>query len=382
MKGKFKNVIKTFAILLSPIFIIALVVYLFFINTTYVNLVVVEEDNVNNCYNNTLANSETMLEPQLGKVGDKLYYSYSSNDMFKYGTYEVSSFLTKRIYWDGISPSPSTLSIDVVDDNGLFKTFIDKNGVVKVYNIEKAEYEPYFTIDKEKYGDGKWGLLFVDGVQYFTRNADFAKGKFYTWSDGYELYKYENNTLIPVFSTDGFDAECYGPPLFDNGYIYIYMFDEINEDESIDYLGKYDIKNKKIVTKIKLDEEYLFTSDIVFNDKVYGLKYLDDEENDVFGQAIGFFDMSNRKEKQIFECDGTIILNGYDEKLFVGVYEGIEDNGLYVIDTKTEEVKQIYDDKPVYGVYIVDNKWIYFVDEAERLYRITPDGKVLEKVFG
>ena len=84
----------------------------------------------------------------------------------------------------------------------------------------------------------------------------------------------------------------------------------------------------------------------------------------------------------IFDCDGTIILNGYNGKLYVGVYDGIDDNGLYVIDTETDEVTKIYDDKAVCGVYIVDNKWIYFADEAERLYRITPDGKVFEKVFG
>ena len=195
MKGELRNVIKTFTILLSPIFIIALVIYLFFINTTYVNLVIVEDDNVNNCYNNTRANSETMLGANLGKVGDKLYYNYSNDDIFKYGTYEISNFLTKRIYWEGISTAYSLIWLDVVDDNGIFETFIDENGVVKIYNIEKGEYEPYYTIDKEKYGDGKWGLLFIDGVQYYTKNADFASNA-YSWSEGYELYKYENNELI------------------------------------------------------------------------------------------------------------------------------------------------------------------------------------------
>ena len=68
--------------------------------------------------------------------------------------------------------------------------------------------------------------------------------------------------------------------------------------------------------------------------------------------------------------------------LCLGVYDDSIKKGLYVIDNKTNQIKKIYDDSEVFSVYIVDDKWIYFTDENERLYRITPDGKTLEKIFG
>ncbi len=61
-----------------------------------------------------------------------------------------------------------------------------------------------------------------------------------------------------------------------------------------------------------------------------------------------------------------------------------KDKGIYSIDTSTDKTTKIFNDGiELNGLYIVDSKYLYFTDNAYfNLYRITQDGKNLEKVFG
>lgn len=93
---KRKKTFKIIAIaLIFCFFAVAGVVYFSLTNVPEHN-VKIENEPDNNSYMNTCSN----VMCNLARVGDKLYYN-AANDFFKYGTYEITSDYTKRIYWKG-----------------------------------------------------------------------------------------------------------------------------------------------------------------------------------------------------------------------------------------------------------------------------------------
>ncbi len=353
--------------------ILAIAVYLIFFNTTYLKRVIIEDETVNNSYNNYNANDE---DSELAKIGNKLYYNYYNFDPLKSGTYEISNHITKRIYTNGYITAPNNLFLDIVGDDKILSDV--GQGKLEFYNIEKKEFEPYFSLD-DKYLDESpyWDTFFINENQYWYSSEGPA------WcSTGYNIYKYEGEKMNYVFSTDVINKDLYGRPQFDGNYIYFDADDEKDNDIINSVFCKYDISTKKIIDQMQVDMDNYFTCDIVANDKIYGSGVVYDEKNDECDYYICVADMKTKTQKKILSTTGTAILNGYGDLVCVGVNESAGKNGLYVIDTNTDKVKRIYDKQGVYEVYIVDSTWIYFTDESEKLYRITPNGNVLEKVFG
>ena len=66
----------------------------------------------NNTYHNTLANGTSSLV----QIDDKLYYNYRNGDGLRYGTYEITESMTRRVYWEGPALSPRNISLDNVYD--------------------------------------------------------------------------------------------------------------------------------------------------------------------------------------------------------------------------------------------------------------------------
>lgn len=376
MKKTFSDVLRVLFFMLMPPLIIALLIYLVFFNTTYLNFVIVEEETVDNSYNNCLANNELNMHSNLAKIGGKLYYSYSNNDSFKYGTYDISSFITKRIYWEGISSSPVTLNLDVIGNEKIL--FNAGNGSVEFYDTKNGKYMPLYSLDHNQIDNNLYlETFFIDGYQYWYSGEGPA------WcSDGYKIYRDVNGKLELIFSTDVISADYFGAPQFDDRYIYLEAGKEDKFNISKAYFYKYDILKKQVINRMQIDINNHLNSNIVTNDKIYSISGIYNEKSDENDTFLCVSEMNTKKQKKILSTTGTQILNGYNNLVCIGVNESGNKNGLYVIDIKTDEVKKIYDEKAVYSIYIVDNQWIYFTDQNEKLYRITPDGKTIEKVFG
>ena len=76
----------------------------------------------------------------------------------------------------------------------------------------------------------------------------------------------------------------------------------------------------------------------------------------------------------VFSISSFNVYNGY-------VYVTTYDKGVERYDLITNE-KIMLCEKNAESCYILDDKWVYLVDEEYNLYRVTQDGKELEKVFG
>lgn len=281
--------------------------------------------------------------------------------------------ITKRIYWEGISISASTLNLNVIGDGNILLNEGIGYGKVDYYDIQENEYKPFIELDSDTIKDKPHLCVFyIDGKQYWY-SGDDPMGII----TRYNIYTYENNKLNLYFSTDEIDKCRFSAPNFDGNYIYL---EAINDDSNNceNYLYKYDVQNDKVIDKVKIDDNY-GNYIIIGNDKTYSTIHSDSSKEK---NSVVVTDISAKKQKEIFDTIGSTVINGYGDLVCMGVYSDSDKNGLYIIDHKTDEVKQIYNNKEVFGVYIIDNKWIYFTDADDKLYRITPDGETIEKVFG
>ena len=116
------------------------------------------------------------------------------------------------------------------------------------------------------------------------------------------------------------------------------------------------------------------------NDKVYGTIV---NRSDNGYETVYCADLKNGTINTLFKSNAGMVINSYKDKVFLSVENG-KDKGIYSIDTSTDKTTKIFnDDIELNGLYIVDSKYLYFTDNAYfNLYRITQDGKNLEKVFG
>ncbi len=368
MKKKVLSILKVSLIVLVPLAVMLTIIYLAFFSTTYFNSVTVSGKAVDNSYANALSNNAQSMFSRLVRIDDKLYYSYSPVSRIKCGTYEISNNCTKRIYAGGTFLSPEVLNLDVVGDGKILLN--TKDGAVEYFDVQNGEYKPFAELKGDIANDREYkSAFYIDGNLYwYCGDEPFG---IYT---SYDIYACENDKLNLYFSTDKIGEDNVSAPCFDGEYIYVASYKD-NGNGGENYLYKYNAKSGAAENKVSISGagNYITACD----GKVYSMVYGDEGKN-----RLTVTDINAGNQKDIFATDGSAIVNGYGGLVCVGIYSDSNGkNGLYVIDGKTDEPNQIYGEE-VFGVYITDDKWIYFTDENEKLCRITPDGKTLEKVFG
>lgn len=262
------------------------------LNTTYINTITISGNEINISYNNSITNNESVMFLHLARVNNKLYYN-ADVSAFKYGTYEISNVIVKRIYWEGFSFDPIYLNLQIVGDG---KLLLEENsGELCFYNFEKNKYEQFTQIDNSiklsKQSERIYYRAFYVDDELYWYVGDDPMGA----DRHYDIYTSIAGKMKSIFSTSSIDKCCFSAPSFSNGYMYIQTIND-SENGGDNYLYTYDMKNSVIVQKVKISNYGNYN--IISNDNVYTLSF------------------SN------------------------------------------------------------------FKDENERLYRITPDGKMLEKVFG
>lgn len=385
MKSKKSIRIIIITLLSVFFFIVALcIAYFSLINVPHHN-VKIESDSYNNSYLNTYSN----IMPSLARVGDKLYYN-ASNDFFKYGTYEITTDSTKRIYWEGPSLSGSYINLNCASDDKLFY-YIVENNLIKYYDFENKCYREYSKISDS--GNENPKELFVVKNQIYCCYSESCEygSDFYST---YNLYRQTENGTELILSVNDLEFDYISAPQFYDKYIYFIAVQRLSDKENSDikqFVCKYNPDNKKIIDKMLCFESNEYSGGIerfncssVVNDKIYGIVTNQFDEQSGDGNVyIYSADLKNKKSNLIFKSDGSTIINSYEDKVFICVENG-NNKGIYSVDTTTDEVTKIFDkDININGFYIVDSKYLYFTDDAYFcLYRITQDGKTLEKVFG
>lgn len=343
---------KKFFITLIPLItlLIVLTSIIIFIPTKNNYGVQISKTYVNNSYNNTVAN----LYSKLIQIEDKLYYNYCNGDCINYGTYEISSNKTRRVYWNGIRITPTEIELDNVYGGKIM------NG-----------YTSYLDVDSGKFIDNN----VLNVPENMKDYRAFVKDNTWYLISEENLYKINNGNFQLLVSKDELNIKefFFEQSLYLNGnFVYYQTYNkEGNEIEICKY--NTDTKQKAVfpignipntengISYMLADEDYAFI--VVDYCRLYCINF------------------SKNTITELFETKGLMVVNYYNNQIYVGVQYSPEENGVYLIGLSNQNPVNRLTDIEAGSIYILDDEHIYFTDRNECLYRVNVSEKNIEKVF-
>lgn len=294
--------------------------------------VVIDGNFVDNSVNNAVYN------PMVARIGDKLYVS-----LYPGGIYEISESGKRRLI-------DECAEIAVIDGelyaeffNGVKKydpasgKFVSQDEVNSIYSMKSGDVYIDYEIVENDYEFKHIVRFIYKGKTLKTIEADFS---LYYYIDGDNIfYTNSDNELRRFDVSDETDW-----------LVYDFGFDSYPESLIIED-GKLVILSNK------------------YDPFVTGVYYLGLDETEII-------------PKPIEENEEYLAFNVYDGKVYVALTDG----KINVFDLATGEEKTLVEKNDIYHVYIVDDKWVYFIDIDAKgnysLWRVTQDGSIVEKILG
>lgn len=308
----------------------------------------IKPSEINNAYHNTLANGASNLV----QIDDKLYYNYRNGDSLRYGTYEITESMTRRVYWEGPALSPRNISLDNVYDGQIaedIETYLDisTGEMIHVDSVIPQELNPYYS-------------FVVNDVWYFN-----------TLGDHQELYRMQDDRPQLVVSADTLgESEIPLIRCIDDSFIYYVSYHDGLCKFSLDSGSKQSIFPEEL-THI---ENALSTIRCLFA-KDGSIYYLVDS-TDIYET-----DFNSETTTLLYHSDDYIsCINLLDDTLFFSD-DAISGSifSLSVTNRTKESLPTKY--SKVNEIYLPDKEYVYYNDYHENLFRINRKTKEIEKVF-
>jgi len=363
-KGKICSAsILVIAVLLA--FIVVLSSQLFvFIHSPNISKVTVSNHTVDNSYNNKVLNPTASLIQK----NNKLYYKYQQYNYLTCGVYEISPIGSQRI----LCPSCSNLLYPTADDFFEYNNQIilqpPYGGVDSLYTINN------FLCIKEKYCD----LQSIDGNIIYE--VDAYRDHLYCFS-GESVYIYDNGTIkkvadLPQNIIDGMDEIIRSHRYYftDDTLYFILPNKEVYEIYALNLYGNKSTKlylteilSDRYIDRLAIEDQYAIVgSDLIYSSSPNG------------GYQIHRIELDDVNSTELL-TDSGYAFNCYNGNLYIYGYS--TNNGLGIMDIKEKSERIICNDYIITSVFILDNKWIYFLDENHHLFRTNYNGNIIEKIF-
>lgn len=245
-----------------------------------------------------------------------------------------------------------------------------KAGVTEIHRLNPTtqQFEKYIEITSPDH------CYFY---RFFTLNNELY---LCSESEDGNIYKYKDGSCSLVYSQSY--LQTYNHDFFNN-----FMYYTLSETDFNRYINvyKYDLNTQKTLGKLDFSGlKEIYNKPKYAANKICLLDnylYVDYTEN---GQSDGVhhfyrLDISNNTFAELYNGEKSFYLNGYGENAYLGFPD--EDNaGLYLATPYTDSLVKLCS-KDVSSIFIVDDKWIYFSDINDALYRILPNGENLEKIL-
>ena len=298
--------------------------------------------------------------------------------------YVIGQNNTSRIWWDGFSFSPECkISLTTIYKNHILNpiadskskyhdknnkntfeidgVYLDGDIVVSEFDVNKGEYRELLKIPNP------------DRIKFYS-TIQVVDNYFYLFSIDNGIYRYQEGDEKPMCIISKNDADL---TMFDmrnfsyisNDYVY---FLTLKDGKTA--VCRYDIKKK--------------SQEVVLLDGVYGSE--NGVDNLIANDDDGYFmvnynklyhiDFVTKKIEKIFETDGVIKVNFFNSKPVIAVEKSSNKNGIYVIHN-FENIERLTDSEAC-SVYNFDDKYIYFTDSSNKVYRVLESSKKTEKIFG
>ena len=318
--------------------------------------VAIQYSDTDNSYYNSLSNSDVSLI----QIKDKLYYNYLNSDGINYGTYEITANNLQRVHWNGLTFHPKNISLNdvynqkIYEDNcGNYYWDFDENTLKEDKNMPVCKYNSDGTAAELR--------LFCNNSIYF-----YSDDALYKWVNNQKQLIVSRKQLGLSEDVNIMDTVC----LFDRYIDYI-------KTEGSACFCRYDTKEKKIINQIEFTNISNLSKragNAVFSgiDEAY---YVDGNE------SVYRFDLKNQSWVQIAKTNGQIFANYYNHTLYYSVDYDDNNNGFYSLNYQKQKTPKKLLEHGTSGIYILDDKYLYFTDDRENLFRTDTDGKEAEEVF-
>lgn len=294
--------------------------------------VVIDGNFVDNNINNAL------YSPLVARVGDKLYVS-----LYPRGIYEISESGSKRL-------SSDCGEVAVVD--GELYAWVSSG----LKHIDAAEGKLVAQTELDNLYSIRSGDVYIDyiieqvGIASEKHTAQFMyKGEtVHTVESEHSLYYYIDNETNSIFYTTS-ENELRRFDFSDNSDWLVYQFGEAYPESLI------------------VEDGVLFIS--VQDNEISSVCYFDLDSLDIVPTTIAESD------------EYYLTFNAYGGNVYI-----VSGPNLIKYDISSGEKQVIATKTNIYHCYIVDDKWVYFIDvnspeDADELWRVTQDGSIIEKVM-
>lgn len=305
---------------------------------------------VNNDYNNLL------IGGSLARLGNHLYYSYNVTEN-KSGIIRIGQEGSKRIYWEGpYFLRPYRYAYDLRKYNNWI-----------LLGTEKIK-----CLDEKS---GEFNSSLPDNIREdMSLNFQIFNGSLVYENDyvGYlDLTVWQDEVLSKITLENN---HLSGTPYITETNVYYWEYDRENSEyffHSMDVFSRedsilYSTTQFFSISSFLVEGHYLIFEG---TEKLYRREY------------VCRIDLNNPLESEevlhSHSSSGTIFrMNAYGGIVYI-----VTDEGIKTIDLKSKEVRLLCD-KFAWECYILDDTWVYFVEDNGTLWRITQDGQNLEKVYG
>lgn len=318
-----------------------------------------------NIVDNDWNNFKSFGNGTLLRIEDKLYYNYERND-WNYGVYEICNSGSKRIISNGRG-----LPAEVLSPHFSIRKV---NGELLLYNIDTDETLVYSESENDFFTSAKINSDRDMQSLYFVEKDD----AFYYIKD-YETLTVlgcdgNNDALVENVADFGFDI--IGDEIFfvkDDGWLTAYNI------SSATMRNVCKLKGLLYSATLYSGSYLVYESCVGGKDGIYAVKFTDENPE----HKLICAETAKIKSKTFSDGSGYDFtkwninsFNVYDGKAYFALR-----SGLICHDLETDE-EVVLSEKNVEECYIVDDMWIYFVDNHKTLWRVTQDGKTTERVFG
>lgn len=300
---------------------------------------------VDNDYNNFMAGG------MLARIGGVLYYNYNVTEN-KSGLIQITEDGSKRVYWEGpyiIAPFRYVYRLRKYDNKLLLGTSrikaLDEN------TGEFVEFSPFCENEN-------MNLNFQIGDNSMVYGSDSPEGQ--------DMFIWQGASSVKI--------ESIGRFYIAEKEVYYWDYDSSN-GESV--LHCIDLPSKTD-SEIYSTTQY-YDIDFFFVEKQYLIfEGTGEPDNKEYICRIGLHN-PDQNEKILYRHSekGQI----YQINVYNGTVYASTDEGLKAIDLELKSVTTLCKTHAE-ECYILDDTWVYFVDENGTLWRITQQGQNLEKVYG
>lgn len=291
---------------------------------------------VDNSFNNLKVGGK------LAYIDNNLYVDYIRN-IYSMGTFKINNEGIESLY----KQAKIQLSLDAP-----FLRFYPYQGELYAFEYRDVEFKKY-NEEKKNFVECEYKIPCNYALFYMSQDLIVH----YTSSGNYNLkVNYKNKIKYKI---KGVDDYC----VRDNVIYYV-------DDDG--YLRKSDVAKKELVygnkgTLLNYADDY----------NIYDITTLCGDYIYFYDHERGFvrYSISEDKFEQLMDLKGDFqSMNSYGDMVYVATSKGI-----FACNNVTARCKKISGIKTE-EIYIFDEDWVYTNDNEGNIYRMTSDGKTVEKV--